>query len=108
MKEVRRLRYTRALRSRKGLWLIRLDKMDKKNNSDKDYDGDDKHSVTNDNPAQERADIEEERADIEEVRALKKTQATTKSVGHLCSKKTNLASCQIKYTGHFGSVVHTI
>ena len=87
MKEVRRLRYTRALRSRKGLWLIRLDKMDKKNNSDKDNDGDDKHSVTNDNPAQERADIEEERADIEEVRALKKTQATTKSIGHLCSKK---------------------
>ena len=94
MKVVRRLRYTRALRSRKGLWLIRLDKMDKKNNSDKDYDGDDKHSVTNDNPAQERADIEEERADIEEeradieeVRALKKTQATTKSIGHLCSKK---------------------
>ena len=84
MKVVRRLRYTRALRSRKGLWLIRLDKMDKK---DKDYDGDDKHSVTNDNPAQERADIEEERADIEEVRALKKTQATTKSIGHLCSKK---------------------
>ena len=77
MKVVRRLRYTRALRSRKGLWLIRLDKMDKK---DKDYDGDDKHSVTNDNPAQERADIEE-------LRALKKTQATRKSIGHLCSKK---------------------
>ena len=82
MKEVRRLRYTRALRSRKGLWLIRLDKMDKK---DKDYDGDDKHSVTNDNPAQERADIKESRA-----------------------LKTNLSDCQIKYMGHFGSVVHTI
>ena len=54
--------------------------MDKKNNSDKDYDGDDKHSVTNDNPAQEQADIEE-------VRALKKTQATRKSIGHLRSKK---------------------
>ena len=80
MKVVRRLRYTRTLRSRKGLWLIRLDKMDKKNNSDKDYDGDDKHSVTNDNPAQERADIKE-------LRALKKTQATRKSIGHLCSKK---------------------
>ena len=80
MKVVRRLRYTRALRSRKGLWLIRLDKMDKKNNSDKDYDGDDKHSVTNDNPAQERADIKE-------LRALKKTQVTRKSIGHLCSKK---------------------
>ena len=80
MKEVRRLRYTRALRSRKGLWLIRLDKMDKKNNSDKDYDGDDKHSVTNDNPAQERSDIEE-------MRAQKKTQATRKSIGHLRSKK---------------------
>ena len=80
MKVVRRLRYIRALRSRKGLWLIRLDKMDKKNNSDKDYDGDDKHSVTNDNPAQEQADIEE-------VRALKKTQATRKSIGHLRSKK---------------------
>ena len=77
MKEVRRLRYTRALRSRKGLWLIRLDKMDKK---DKDYDGDDKHSVTNDNPAQERSDIEE-------MRAQKKTQATRKSIGHLRSKK---------------------
>ena len=86
MKVVRRLRYTRALRSRKGLWLIRLIRWTK-NNNDKDYDGDDKHSVTNDNPAQERADIEEERADIEEVRALKKTQATTKSIGHLCSKK---------------------
>ena len=85
MKVVRRLRYTRALRSRKGLWLIRLDKMDKKNNSDKDYDGDDKHSVTNDNPAQERADIKESRA-----------------------LKTNLSDCQIKYMGHFGSVVHTI
>ena len=101
MKVVRRLRYTRALRSRKGLWLIRLDKMDKKNNSDKDYDGDDKHSVTNDNPAQERADIKE-------LRALKKTQATRKSIGHLYSKKTNLSDCQIKYMGHFGSVVHTI
>ena len=77
MKVVRRLRYTRALRSRKGLWLIRLDKMDKK---DKDYDGDDKHSVTNDNPAQERSDIEE-------MRAQKKTQATRKSIGHLRSKK---------------------
>ena len=80
MKVVRRLRYTRALRSRKGLWLIRLDKNDKKNNSDKDYDGDDKHSVTNDNPAQERSDIEE-------MRAQKKTQATRKSIGHLRSKK---------------------
>ena len=80
MKVVRRLRYTRALRSRKGLWLIRLDKMDKKNNSDKDYDGDDKHSVTNDNPAQERSDIEE-------MRAQKKTQATRKSIGHLRSKR---------------------
>ena len=80
MKVVRRLRYTRALRSRKGLWLIRLVKMDKKNNSDKDYDGDDKHSVTNDNPAQERSDIEE-------MRAQKKTQATRKSIGHLRSKK---------------------
>ena len=80
MKVVRRLRYTRALRSRKGLWLIRLDKMDKKNNSDKDYDGDDKHSVINDNPAQERSDIEE-------MRAQKKTQATRKSIGHLRSKK---------------------
>ena len=80
MKVVRRLRYTRALRSRKGLRLIRLDKMDKKNNSDKDYDGDDKHSVTNDNPAQERSDIEE-------MRAQKKTQATRKSIGHLRSKK---------------------
>ena len=101
MKVVRRLRYTRALRSRKGLWLIRLDKMDKKNNSDKDYDGDDKHSVTNDNPAQERSDIEE-------MRAQKKTQATRKSIGHLRSKKTNLSSYQITYTGHFGSIVHTI
>ena len=44
------------------------------------YDGDDTHSVTNDNPAQERADIEE-------VRARKKTQATRKSIGHLLSKK---------------------
>ena len=57
MKVVRRLRYTRALRSRKGLWLISLIRW-KKNNNDKDYDGDDKHSVTNDNPAQERANIE--------------------------------------------------
>ena len=79
MKVVRRLRYTRALRSRKGLWLIRLIRWTK-NNNDKDYDGDDKHSVTNDNPAQEQADIEE-------VRALKKTQATRKSIGHLRSKK---------------------
>ena len=101
MKVVRRLRYTRALRSRKGLWLIRLDKMDKKNNSDKDYDGDDKHSVTNDNPAQERADIEE-------VRARKKTQATRKSIGHLRRRKSDLASYQITYMGHFGSIVHTI
>ena len=79
MKVVRRLRYTCALRSRKGLWLIRLIRWTK-NNNDKDYDGDDKHSVTNDNPAQEQADIEE-------VRALKKTQATRKSIGHLRSKK---------------------
>ena len=79
MKVVRRLRYTRALRSRKGLWLIRLIRWTK-NNNDTDYDGDDKHSVTNDNPAQERADIEE-------LRALKKTQATRKSIGHLRSKK---------------------
>ena len=79
MKVVRRLRYTCALRSRKGLWLIRLIRWTK-NNNDKDYDGDDKHSVTNDNPAQERADIKE-------LRALKKTQATRKSIGHLCSKK---------------------
>ena len=79
MKVVRHLRYTRALRSRKGLWLIRLIRWTK-NNNDKDYDGDDKHSVTNDNPAQERSDIEE-------MRAQKKTQATRKSIGHLRSKK---------------------
>ena len=53
--------------------------MEKKNN-DKDCDGDDKHSVTNDNPAQERANIEK-------VLAWKKTQATRKSIGHLRSKK---------------------
>ena len=49
-----------------------------KNNNDEDYDGDDKHSVTNENPAQERADIEE-------VRAQKKTPATRKSIGRSCS-----------------------
>ena len=55
MKVVRRLRYTRTLKSRKGLWLISLIRWTKNNN---DYNGDDKHSVTDDNPAQERADIE--------------------------------------------------
>ena len=100
MKVVRRLRYTRALRSRKGLWLIRLIRWTK-NNNDKDYDSDDKHSVPNDNPAQKRADIEE-------VRTRKKTQATRKSIGHLRSRKSNLANYEITYTGHLGSVVHTI
>ena len=33
-----------------------------KNNNDEDYDGDDKRSVTNDNPALERTDNEEVRA----------------------------------------------
>ena len=51
-----------------------------KNNNDEGYDGDDKHFVTNDNPAQEWADIEE-------VRARKKTPATRKSIGHLCRTK---------------------
>ena len=48
------------LTSRKGLWLIRLIRWIK-NNSDEYYDGDDKHSVINDNLAQERADREEVR-----------------------------------------------
>ena len=65
-----------------------------KNNNDEDYDGDDKRSVTNDNPALERTDNEE-------VRARKKTQATRKSIGHLCSRKSDLASYQITYMGHF-------
>ena len=39
------------------------------------------------------------------MRAQKKTQATRKSIGHWCSTKLTV---QITYTGHFGSVVHTI
>ena len=69
----------RALKSRKRLWLIRLVGWIK-NNNDEDYDGDDKRSVTNDNPALERTENEG-------VRAQKKTQATRKSIGHLCSIK---------------------
>ena len=69
----------RALKSHKRLWLIRLIGWIK-NYNDQDYDGDDKRSVTNDNPALERTDNEE-------VRAQKKIQATRKPIGHLCSTK---------------------
>ena len=79
MKVVRRLRYPRALGHVKDYGWLDLIRWTK-NNYNKDYDGDDRHSVTNDNPAQERADIVE-------VRARKKTQATRKSIGHLRSKK---------------------
>ena len=70
-----------------------------KNNNDEDYDGDDKHSVTNDNPAQERADIEE-------LRALKKTQATRKSIGHLCSTKLNWLSNKVHGALWLSSTYH--
>ena len=73
------LRRARALKSHKRLWLIRLIGWIK-NYNDQDYDGDDKRSVTNGNPALERTDNEE-------VHAQKKTQATRKSIGHLCSTK---------------------
>ena len=75
----RRIRYARALKSREGLCLIRLTRWIK-NNNDEGYEGDDRHSVTNENPAQEWADIEE-------MRARKQTPATRKSIGYLCRKK---------------------